>query len=291
MRFSNVWVPLFLIVEVGCSWRDGASPQKESAQARQFATGQPLLPALTDGGVIDSAIRMRFPVSGRDGGVNSSSVPIRFPVLLTDGEVNPTATAGRAGPTIGVAISAAEAASLFLNTTLTELVGRRAPGDLGFQSHAEVQSARFGVALPVFRVGRDDLQRYVPEPSGKSILVDRQEMLYPIFVNGEIRAAVVAERLPSGRWQVGQFRRGVIVNQVETARLAVSTRPGAANLVLVEIPALSEKLLGHDENGVFMLTPVHDVAGTALRAGETHISSDVWTAIQPRAVASANADP
>ena len=60
----------------------------------------------------------------------------------------------------------------------------------------------------------------------------------------------------------------------------------SSDIALVEIPALSIRMLGHDENGVPMLTPLTDVPGTDLRAGQTLPAATVLAKLAPFAVQS-----
>jgi hypothetical protein len=68
-------------------------------------------------------------------------------------------------------------------------------------------------------------------------------------------------------------------HHVVAARRLTSDR-----LLLVEIPSLPARFMGHDEAGQLMLTPLHDVAGTTLRAGETRQAREVLIALRPVAL-------
>jgi hypothetical protein len=219
------------------------------------------------------------------------AIPVVFPVTM--GSVNPIATAvPPAAPTPGSAASASDAATAFLQT-LTELVARRSPGGFGFQSVEEVQSAELGASLPVLMVRLDSLRAHQPGQSVRNIFVDKQEMVYPVAVRGEIRTSVVVRKRDPGVWDAVEFRRGDAVKEAVATRLAITARTGlsAASVSLVEIPGLSMNLLGYDHNGAFMLALTRDLPATGFRAGETHSASEFLAAVQPLAASAPNQGP
>jgi hypothetical protein len=135
-------------------------------------------------------------------------------------------------------------------------------------------------------VGLDTLIAYRPGQATRSLLRDKQEVMYPVTVGGEVRSSIVVKRRADGQWEPAEFRHGAAAKTADAARRNVSARRGIAggNLVLVEIPALEARLLGHDEHGVLMLTPIDAVTGTALKAGETHSAAEVFSTLQPVAL-------
>jgi hypothetical protein len=183
--------------------------------------------------------------------------------------------------------AAAATASL---ATLAELAAKGPPGRRGFNSIGEVQFATLATSLPVFMVRLDSLRAYQSGQDTRALLFDKQEVMYPITVNGEVRSSVVTRKRADGLWEAAAFGRGNVAKAVHIGRQGVSANRGIAesSVSLIEIPTLSARLLGHDERGVLMLTPVYDVPGTAFHAGETHSASEVFAALQPLA---AQVDP
>ncbi len=132
----------------------------------------------------------------------------------------------------------------------------------------------------------DDLKVYQSGSDPRAMLVDKEEVLYPVAVGGDVRSSVVVRKRANGQWEAAEFGRGNMVKSVVAARLGVSTRMGIAetSFLLVEIPTLAARLVGYDVNGALMLTPVYDVPGTTLHGGVTYSASDVFTVLQPLAV-------
>ncbi len=183
--------------------------------------------------------------------------------------------------------AAAAAASL---DTLARLVAKDEPKKRGFQSTAEVTSATLSAPLPVFMVGLYDLREYHPGQDPRPLLFDKQEVMYPISVSGEVRSSVVVKKRANGQWEPAEFGRMYVANAAHVGRQHVSRKRGIAEaaLSLIEIPTVHARLLAHDERGVLMLTPIYDVPGTALHAGDTLPASEVFATLQPLA---AQVDP
>jgi hypothetical protein len=178
-----------------------------------------------------------------------------------------------------------EQAALASLETLSLAVSRGKPGRRGFGSAADVRSASLGTPLHAFVIGLDDLRAYQPGQDPRSVLTDKQEIVYPLVTNGEIRSSVVVRHRDDGAWETVQFGRGVVVKDIHAARASVAARRNrnTRELSLVEVPTLALRFLAHDESGGLWLSPVHDVPGTALRAHDSYPASEVLRTLQPLA--------
>ena len=193
--------------------------------------------------------------------------------------VSPISSSAAIGGPTHAAVAAASLA------TLAGLVGSGPPERRGFHSIGEAQGTTLAAWLPVFMVGLDDLGAYQTGQDPRTLLLDPREVMYPITVNGEVRSSVFLRQRADGFWEIVRFGGGNVAAVVDAGRQVLSTNRGIAQteVSLIVIPTLAARLLGHDENGSLMLTPVYDVPGTAFHAGETHSASDVFAVLQPLA--------
>jgi hypothetical protein len=181
------------------------------------------------------------------------------------------------------AASHAEAAAASL-TTFAQLVSPQK--SLGFASAEEVASATLAEPLPMYHVGLDALRAYRAGDDPRALLLDTGAVLYPLTVAGEARSSMVVHKV-NGEWKATQFGRPTLAKHVHEGRAKVASARGVAEsgVSYVDVPALSARMLRHDERGVPMLTALADLPGTNLRAGATLPAADVFAMLQPIAVA------
>jgi hypothetical protein len=195
-----------------------------------------------------------------------------------------TAAANRASTATLTASHAAAAAASF--DTLANLVSQAQPGAKGFRSVDEVQSAALATAMPMFMVGLDGLRAFQAGQDPHALLIDEESVMYPITVGGEVRSSVVVKKRTGGTWEASSFGHANLAKSAHVGRRRVTAARGVAeaDLKLIRIPTMSATLLGHEEGGKLMLTPLANIAGTSLKAGETHPADEVMTALQPIAI-------
>jgi hypothetical protein len=166
---------------------------------------------------------------------------------------------------------------------LADLVASDKPEKRGFKSAAEAKSGKLTSAVPVFMVGLDKLSEYEEGQDPNSLLFDLEEAMYPLTVNGEVKSAVFVRKRASGNWEAAEFGRPNLAKAVHSHRESVSARRHVASqdLKMVDIPALGAKFLGHDEKGELMLSPIRDITGTELKAGQTRRAAEVFAMLKP----------
>jgi hypothetical protein len=166
--------------------------------------------------------------------------------------------------------------------TFTQLV--RPSRTLGFQSPEEIASVTLAEPFPLFVVGLEDLQAYRTGADARSLFTDQHAVFYPLTVSGEVRSGMVV-RNDNGVWKTSQFGRPVLATRAHAARARLVADRGVAiaDVSLVEIPALSIRLLAHLEGGVMMVTPLYDVRGSDFRAGTAVRADDLFATLQPLA--------
>lgn len=163
--------------------------------------------------------------------------------------------------------------------TLASLVTPR--NALGFASVSEVASASLAEPLPMFMVRLDELQAYRAGDDPLPLLRDEGSVFYPVMVGGDVRSSVLVRNV-NGEWKATQFGRSELAKLSHDGRAHVAASRGiaTAGVSLVEIPAISQRMLEHEESGVPMLTALLDVPGTDLRAGSTMRAADVLAKLQ-----------
>ena len=181
-------------------------------------------------------------------------------------------------------------AALAALPTLHELVASGTPHRRGFRSVEEAKSATLADSLPMYMIGLSDLTAFRPGQNVRALLMDMQEQMFPLAVDGDVRTSVIVRKRTGDIWEATQFVHGPVGKAVHDSRANVSKARGidATKLILIEIPALTTRLLGYDENGTLMVTPVYDVPGTSLHADGSYKASDVFALLQPLA---AQVDP
>jgi hypothetical protein len=177
--------------------------------------------------------------------------------------------------------SHAAAASASLNT-LRHLVARGDPQIRGFRSVEEVGQAAVSAPMPMFMV-KSALRTYQRSQDPRTLMFDRQTMMYPVAVDGDVRTSVVVLKRADGLWEAVEFGNMNLVKAACGFRQRVITSRGIAEtaLSLVYVPMVEAYLLAHQEKGGLMMTPLNDTAGSALHAGDTYTAEDVFVALQP----------
>ncbi len=170
--------------------------------------------------------------------------------------------------------------------TLAGLVAQGNPETRGFHSNDEVGIATLAEPMPMYMMGLDGLRAYHPGQDPHTLLIDKEEAMYPLTVGGEVRSSVVVTKNAAGTWETTSFGHANLAKAAYAGRRGVAANRGVAEaeLSIVDVPTLGARLLAHEENGKLMLTPMHDVPGTAFRAGDTRSAEEVIAALHPLAV-------
>lgn len=176
-----------------------------------------------------------------------------------------------------------EAASRSLST-FQRMVNERNYKGLGFESPDEIKSATLGGPLRVFMVRLDRLKEYVAGIDPNKLLVDGNQVIYPVTVHGSVRSSITVEK-PNGGWRGETFGSSNLVKALESARAADSaaSKIPSQEYFAVSIPALNLYFLGHRVESRLMLTPIIDDARFKLKAGATLAAEQVLERIVPYA--------
>lgn len=155
--------------------------------------------------------------------------------------------------------------------SLKELADAQSYASMGFQSHDEVGKAKLGGSLSVYMVQYDELTRLAPTADPKTALHDLKQRLFPVYVGGDVRAAVVVSQAADGKWEVTSLGDASIVQLLEKARATHAKASGQRHeYMLVKVPALYQMFLAHtDGAGKLHFVTVHEEKALgAARAGQ-----------------------
>jgi hypothetical protein len=174
---------------------------------------------------------------------------------------------------------------------LPDLINAANYKTMGFDSVAEVASAKLGDAIPVFMVRLDQLRRYTGE-DGSRLLVDLQTFVYPVHVAGQVRTAVEV-RLVNGTWETARIGGAQRIRAIDKHRKAVmkSTRMAMSDFFEVRIPAVRLTFLGHHDAAGLKLTPLSDEPSLRLVAGTPEAAEQILARLVPLAQATPDNTP
>lgn len=117
---------------------------------------------------------------------------------------------------------------------------------LGFKSLDEVGKAKLGAAVKVYMIQYDQLKALDPAADPKTVLRDLDERLFPVYVGGAARAAIVV-RLDARdkQWKVVSLGDPATVLLFDEARgLHAKASGGNHEYFLIRIPAIYQMFLG-----------------------------------------------
>lgn len=134
-------------------------------------------------------------------------------------------------------------------------------------------------------IGLSLLREFRRGDDPRRLLVDEDSFLFPIFVGKSVRTGAVMSVDPhTGSWTPSAFGKASLAAATVAMRDRVrAARPGSDDHVLVEIPALVARFLGHDEAGVFYLTSLRDMPEAGVVAGETTEAAGLLERLVPMA--------
>ncbi len=279
MKNYNVMTAMFLLGIGACSSQESSMSQEDPAakQTQALTAAAPL-----------SAPK---PVSLKAVPTVLTTTKAAAPTALSPDQVKALFSAPPSNPTATTAAAAspaysdpAQAAAASLNT-LAEIVGGDRPDKRGFGSASEAQASTISDGMPVLFVRLDSLVAHKSDQDAKTLLLDKQEVMYPVTVAGDVRSSVTVQKRADGKWEAAKFGNAPVAQTSQSIRRSVLSKRSAdtGTVSLVEIPTVGALLLSHTEKGVLMVTPVYDIPGTSFTAGVTRTAAEVFSALQPLA--------
>lgn len=155
---------------------------------------------------------------------------------------------------------------------------------LGFESVEEADKAELGTPMRIFMVRLDRLKEFAPSGDPSKLLVDTNQIRYPVTVGGQVRTSVVMH-LSEGKWQVAKFGRPALTKGLTEAvrKQAVPGGTSQESSFEVNIPALNLYFVAQQAGSRLLLTPVLDDARFGLKQGETMDAQQVFARLVPYA--------
>ena len=168
---------------------------------------------------------------------------------------------------------------------LPRLATRTADGVRPGGSPAASAGAQLSDPFRVFYVYREVLAERVPGDDPRAVLVDVNELLYPVLGGGEVIGAVRVVR-QDGAWTIKSVGEPNLARSLVRARArdSAATNTPAADYLIVHVPALYQMFVGRfDAAGTLMLSPVHDDAAKGFSRAETLDGAVVLDRLVPQA--------
>jgi len=155
---------------------------------------------------------------------------------------------------------------------------------LGFESVEEASKVELGTPMRIFMVRLDHLKEFAPSGNPSELLVDTNQIRYPLIVGGQVRSSVVMH-LIEGKWQVAKLGRPALTRVLTDAarRQAATGATSQEASFEVNIPALNLYFAGQQVGPRLLLTPVLDDTRFGLKQGETMDAQQVFARLVPYA--------
>ena len=180
----------------------------------------------------------------------------------------PTDEAAQAAAAVEAA--AAAAATLGLSS-LKEMAANNNHASLGFASAAEVSKAKLGGPFSVYMIQYDELSSLDPNADPKTALHDLNQRLFPVYVNGSVRSAIVVQQTGSGTWSVASVGNAALAKLLDGAKKANAKSNGPKEYMLIRVPALYQMFLAHTDGGgkLHFITVREDKALGSAKSGKS----------------------
>lgn len=139
----------------------------------------------------------------------------------------------------------------------------------------------------VFYVHHDALKKHVHGFSAQKLLVNHNELRYPILINNEVVSSIVVSCENSG-WVVQSLGDSNIIKDLAEVRDVHAKKSGIhhTKYFIAHIPSLYHMFIAHeDEDNNLMFTHVHDNDKYDFVKHGTQPAAEVIEAIQPDAIA------
>jgi hypothetical protein len=166
--------------------------------------------------------------------------------------------------------------------TFQKLVTPQNFARLGFTSLEDVQRARLGDPMVVYRIDLEALRRFRPGSSADELLVDNRRVFFPIEVDAKVVTSLTVTHHNDG-WRPTDFGNAAV------ARVVGAFRRDRGDF-LVHVPALNDYFVGRRSDSRLTLVPIMTDPRLGFKAGEPPALEILLSAMQ-RAVADYNGLP
>jgi hypothetical protein len=151
---------------------------------------------------------------------------------------------------------------------------------LGLSTEEAAKTTR-GKKLKVFMVGLDKLKTFKPGDNTKKILIDTNEIVYPVYVDSVLKTSL-SIRKRAGGWKNASMG-GSEIRFLEPVRKthAKANKINETAYFIVRVPAMYLNFLGYYKKGDLYLIPTHEHPDLELDLGKGISADDVYIKIQP----------
>jgi len=155
---------------------------------------------------------------------------------------------------------------------------------LGFESPAEARQAQLGPSIQLFMVRLDQLREYEPNADPNKLLVNTNEIIFPITFRGQVRTGMYLREF-DGKWHVATFGRATITRLLAKGieEQAHVTKTPPASFFAVNIPALNLYFIARRFDSTLQLTPVLSDSRFTFQLGHALPGREIFSAIVPYA--------
>lgn len=156
--------------------------------------------------------------------------------------------------------------------------------DLGFDTTSQVAAAELGTPIELHYVHFGSLQAHDNTQPASSLLVDGEERVYPVLVNGEVRSSVSLTR-QGANWAVASLGNPAYTTAFHELRAEHAAQSGRDldSYSLVAIPSINQLYVAHTADDELMLTSVFDHTTFAVEAGATRTGGDLFASLSETA--------
>lgn len=148
-------------------------------------------------------------------------------------------------------------------------------------TEAEAAKTARGEKLKVYMLGLNKLKAFEAGDNTKKVMIDTQEIVYPIYVGSVLKTAL-SIRKRQGGWKDASMGSAEI-HFLEPVRKAHAKANGinVKSYYIVRVPGLYLSFLGYDLKGKMYLIPTHTSPDVKLNVGKSVSAEEIYLDIQP----------
>lgn len=165
--------------------------------------------------------------------------------------------------------------------TLIELTDEDNYAEMGFGSLPQFDHLALGTPIPVHYISLDDLREHDVSLDPHQIIVNGDEELFPVEVDGQVRTSVVV-KLEGGQWSPTSYGDASYVQAIDEVRRehALDTGRGHHEYFMIVIPGMHHTFIAHyDDEDSLHLTTIFDHEHLTIGAGETDAAAAIVEAL------------
>jgi hypothetical protein len=154
---------------------------------------------------------------------------------------------------------------------------------MGFKTKEELKNSKLGDPLEIYMVGLKDLKKYIADDDPKTILLDTEEIIYPVYVGNTLKSSI-SIRKREGKWQHASIG-GHEIHAAVPARETISkkSRRLLSSYFIVKVPAMYLVFLGYYQQDKLYLALAHKHPDLEFDLYKPVPADEVFVKLQPLA--------